>query len=111
MPTEEEDARYYQEHRDDSDEWGEPVDAETQRARLEAMLSVRLTADEADAVRSAASAAGQRVSDFMRAAILERVSRAPSIQWQPGGEAFPEAGDTTDGSEVSITGGKLVGQP
>jgi hypothetical protein len=111
MPTEEEDARYYQEHRDDPEEWGEPVYVEPRRPRLESMLSVRLSAEEADLVRSAASAAGQSVSDFIRAAILQRVSQAPSIQWQRGGEAAPEAGNTPEGADVSITGGKLVGQP
>jgi hypothetical protein len=93
----EDDARHYQAHRDDAEEWGEPVQPEPKKRRLGAMLSVRLTPEEAERVREAASDAGQSLSEFLRAAILQHATRAPSIEFT-GGSVTPPAGEPVEGS-------------
>jgi hypothetical protein len=66
-------AGYYQSHRDDEDEWGEPVKAPvSQSRRLASMISARFAPDEAEAIRDAASAEGISVSQFIRLAALAR---------------------------------------
>lgn len=66
-------AGYYQSHRDDEDEWGEPEKAPvSQSRRLASMISARFTPDEAEAIRDAASAEGNSVSQFIRLAALAR---------------------------------------
>src|SRR5512132_2196327 len=65
------DAEYYQAHKDDPEEWGEPQPApKSRRRRLVAMISVRFTADEEQAVRRAARKTGDSVSNFIRQATL-----------------------------------------
>jgi hypothetical protein len=69
-----EDAEYYQQHRDDEDEWGDAV-APREKRRLASMISVRFTPAEADQVRDAARTAGGSVSDFIRRAALSAATR------------------------------------
>ncbi len=66
------DADYYQAHKDDPKEWGEPQPAPRSRSRrLAAMISVRFTPEEEEAVRQAALDTGQSVSHFIRQATLK----------------------------------------
>ena len=72
------DADYYQAHKDDPAEWGDPQPAPKPSRRLAAMISVRFTPDEEQAIRAAAAAAGQSVSGFIRAAALHFPRRSRS---------------------------------
>lgn len=66
-------AAYYQAHKDDQAEWGEPVvEEQGQSRRLASMISIRLTPDEADRVREAAAARGESLSQFVRESALRR---------------------------------------
>jgi hypothetical protein len=70
MSSESERAEYYESHKDDPELWGEPQPAKPRR-RLASMISVRLSPDEADAIREAAEREGLSVSAFLRAAALK----------------------------------------
>jgi hypothetical protein len=81
-----EDAEYYQAHKDDPREWGEPQPApKSRRRRLVAMISVRFTPEEEQTVRRAAQETGKSVSNFIRQAALkaaghrQRSSREESL--------------------------------
>lgn len=66
------DADYYQAHKDDPEEWGEPRPApKSRRRRLVAIISVRFTSDEEQAVRREAREMGKSVSTFIRQAALK----------------------------------------
>jgi uncharacterized protein (DUF1778 family) len=70
-----EDRTHYLAHPDD-DEWEEapPTDDRTARLRPQgAMVSVRLSAEEAEEIRAAADIAGRPVSGFMRQIVLDRI--------------------------------------
>jgi hypothetical protein len=70
------DAQYYQRHKDDEGEWGEPVRMPASaRRRLASMISVRFSAEEARWVRKAAADAGESVSNYIRTATLRRSLR------------------------------------
>jgi hypothetical protein len=72
MPMTQRDADYYQAHKDDPEEWGEPQPApKSQRRRLVAMISVRFSPEEEQAVRRAAKEVGKSVSTFIRHAALK----------------------------------------
>jgi hypothetical protein len=72
MPMTQRDAEYYQAHKDDPEEWGEPVHApKPPRRRLVAMISVRFSPEEEQAVRRAAQEMGKSVSNFIRGAALK----------------------------------------
>ena len=74
--NETQDATHFQEHRDDEAEWGEPERApSSERRRLASMVSVRFSPDEAVALRQAAEAAGESLSNFVRQAALSRCRR------------------------------------
>ena len=65
------DAAYYEQHRDDPEEWGEPEPAPgaTERRRLGAAITVRLTPDEADLLRALAKREGRPFSGIVRDAV------------------------------------------
>ena len=66
------DADYYQAHKDEPEEWGEPQPApKSQRRRLVAMISVRFSPEEEQVVRRAAQQVGRSVSNFIRQAALK----------------------------------------
>lgn len=69
------DAKYYQAHKDDEDEWGEPEQAPPARRRLSVMISARFSPDEASTIRNAAAAADESLSQFIRNAALTRSRR------------------------------------
>jgi mobilization protein NikA len=72
VPMTQRDADYYQAHKDDSEEWGEPQPTpKSQRRRLVAMISVRFSPEEERAVRRAAQQMGRSVSNFIRQAALK----------------------------------------
>jgi hypothetical protein len=82
--SEAERAKYYQAHKDDEDEWGEPERPPSSfpKRRLASMISVRFSPDEARAIRQAAEAADESLSQFVRMAALQRCQHprlAPSI--------------------------------
>jgi hypothetical protein len=72
MPMTQRDAEHYQAHKDDPEEWGEPQRSpKSQRRRLAAMISVRFSPEEEQAVRRAAQQMGRSVSNFIRQAALK----------------------------------------
>ena|SRR5947209_7001099 len=73
------DAEYYQQHKDDEGEWGEPEPAPVSTRRpgsLTAMVSVRLDESELERIKDAAGERGESVSQFVRQAALERSGAA-----------------------------------
>ncbi len=72
--SEAQDAAFYQQHRDDEQEWGDaverPVRRRSERRRLAAMVSVRFSAEEASLIRLAATREGTSLSNFLRTAAL-----------------------------------------
>jgi hypothetical protein len=71
MSTESERAAYYEAHKDDPAEWGEPMPTPAKpRRRLASMISVRLAPDELAVVREGADERGLSVSGFLRMAAL-----------------------------------------
>jgi hypothetical protein len=76
MSDEETRAQYYQAHKDDPEDWGEPErPPASAKRRLASMISVRFSPDEADMVRRAAEDADESLSQFVRKATLQRCQR------------------------------------
>jgi hypothetical protein len=75
------DATYYQEHKDDEEEWGDAVPApkRSESRRLGAMVSVRFSSEEVDQLRRAADLEGRSLSGYVRNAALN-LSSVPTIQ-------------------------------
>ncbi len=72
MEDEQDLARYYQAHKDDEDLWDEPeATAAPPRARgtLGATVTVRFSAEEAEAIRARAKITGATYSEVVRAAV------------------------------------------
>jgi len=95
------DADYYQAGKDQIEAWGEAQPApKSRRRRLVAIISVRFTPDEEQAVRRAArEAAGTSVSHFIRQAALlasRRGHHARASQW------LPIRASATHGSGVQV---------
>lgn len=70
------DADFYQAHKDDPDVWGEPEGVRGQkpeRRRLNAMVSIRLSPVEEDALRAEAKKRRVSVSALVRESILREL--------------------------------------
>jgi len=68
------DAAYYQAHKDEAEEWGEPEQgAGGRRPRMGAMVSVRFTPDEVAQLRERAERQSKSLSEFVREAVLGNV--------------------------------------
>jgi uncharacterized protein (DUF1778 family) len=104
------DAEYYQAHKDDPEEWGEPKpSSKPKRRRLAAMISVRFAPQEEDAIRKAASARGESVSHFVRQAALKEArstSATPPLVMLHA-QSMPSTGSTLASAEV-VAGNSLV---
>jgi hypothetical protein len=114
----EQDAAYYQAHKDDPAEWGEPKPAEKPRKRrLAAMISVRFTPEEEDEIRQASQSKGYSVSQFIRETALKEVrsssSKAPTVPISAlsststgsfGGTSRTPAGNAV----IQVPGGRLL---
>lgn len=73
------DADYYQVHKDDPEEWGDPQPAQkSKKRRLAAMISVRFTPEEEDEVRRAALSKSKSVSQFIRETALKEARSGSS---------------------------------
>ena len=69
-------AAFYQNHKDDPEEWGDPEPAvRGPRRRLASMISVRFAPEEAEQVRVAAEQSGTSLSNFIREASLAAARR------------------------------------
>jgi hypothetical protein len=108
-------ADYYQEHKDDDSEWGEPERAPASKSRrLASMISARFASSEVESIREAAMAEGTSVSQFIRLAALARAGQAqPSLRWRIGetytgssGDELPRRGSRS--GYVAELGGKLM---
>lgn len=70
----ERDADFYQAHKDDPGEWGDPRPApRSSRRRLAAMISVRFTPQQEQQIREIAAIRGVSVSRLLREAGLSQV--------------------------------------
>jgi hypothetical protein len=73
------DADYYQAHKDDPEEWGDPRPVKkSKKRRLAAMISVRFTPEEEDEIRRAALSKGESVSQFIRETALKETRSGSS---------------------------------
>ena len=69
--TEQEDASYYQAHREEEGKWGEPISKpRSAKRRLAAMVSVRFSPDEEQVLRKYAEVRGDSLSNFIRTTVL-----------------------------------------
>ena len=74
-----EEAKYFDSHKEDDGDWLEPVRrAPSASRKLAAMISVRFSPEEAEAVRVAANEQGVSISQFVRASALAKASPAVS---------------------------------
>lgn len=89
-------AAYYQQHKDDDDAWGEvePTPASVGRRALDATITVRFSAAEAEQIRQLAKAHGLSYSAIVRRAVAHFTQ--PTIEVQQTAEAnyFFNAGQT-----------------
>jgi hypothetical protein len=103
MSSESERAEYYESHKDDPDLWGEPEPAKPRR-RLASMISVRLSPDEAEAIREAADREGLSVSAFLRAAALKEARQEDGPRARPNPVAYVvNVPATYNWSDVAVT--------
>ncbi len=101
------DAEYYQRHKDDPEEWGEPKPpAKRKTRRLAAMVSVRFTPEEEELVRAAAAKRHESLSGFVRRATL-----VACIGPQAAGTAMPtitsQSSTSAVGGIIAFPGGRL----
>jgi len=75
-------ARYFQEHKDDEDEWEEKAEEATVGRAQSIVYSVRFGKDELEELRRAAAARGVTLSELLRTSALEHVreSHQPNIE-------------------------------
>ena len=64
------DAVYYQHHKDDPDEWGDAEQDDAPVGNLVTVVSIRLSADQERVLRARAEAHGQPLSRYIREAAL-----------------------------------------
>ncbi len=86
------DADFYQSHKDDPNEWGEAEGTRGRkpaRERLNAIISVRLTPEEEEALKAVARERGLTLSAFVRAAALREATPAVRSQW-PGNSSHTQ---------------------
>jgi hypothetical protein len=97
-------AAYFQAHKDDDTEWGEPVSSGggTSR-RLASMISIRLAPEEADRVRAAANERGETLSQFVREAALNEASASLGRAWIEFNMAYSLAGAVSSSIRLANT--------
>jgi len=69
-------AAYYQERKDDPDEWGDTEDALVPSRRMDVAFRIRLSPDEFDIVVQAAAVTGMTVSGWIKHAAIEQSRQA-----------------------------------
>ena len=74
-------AAYYEQHKDDQDDWEETPPPSPRRSarRLDAIVSVRFTPTEQDLLREAATQRGETLSTFIRGAALRATFRSGMV--------------------------------
>ncbi len=102
------DAEYYQSHKDEPEEWGEPQPpAKPQIRRLAAMVSVRFTPEEEELLRAAAAKQHESLSGFVRRAALVACTGI-----QAAGAGLPTLGTQSStsgvGGTIDFPGGRLT---
>ena len=104
------DAKFYQDHKDDPEVWDEPeprAGRKPERRRLNAMVSIRLTPEEEDALRAAAEQKGVSLSAFVRESILRelapRSARSLIELLKSSTEAARSESEVRLSSEIAIT--------
>jgi len=97
--------------KDDADEWGEatPNPESSTKRRLAAMVSVRLSPEELEAVQGRAAERGETVSGYLRGVALRDVTVATTVFRLP---VFMSTGETyvseIASSPIVVDGGRLL---
>lgn len=111
MSEEKDWAKFYQEHRDDPDVWGEPEEdvPPVRRGGLSATISVRFSPEEAAAIREVAQELDVPYSEVVRRAVRKFVN----FRLAGGRAAQPEPGEGHDYSlsNAKTSTGSLVLSP
>jgi Mobilization protein NikA len=105
------DARYYEAHKDDEDEWGEPERPPVSvKRRLATMISVRFSPEEAKVVREAAESAKESLSHFVRKATLQRCQHHHYVVLSVSGTAQTASpwATSTKGSPAASEGNQWI---
>jgi hypothetical protein len=107
MSEEKDWARFYQEHKDDPDVWGEPEEdaPPARRGGLTTTITVRFSPEEASAIRGLAQELNISYSEIVRRAVGKFVHSRLAV----GEEAHADAGNWRDYS--FSTGGTRTGAP
>ena len=85
-------ASHHQMHKDDPNEWGDPLRPSKDSKRLDVVVSVRFTADEEARLREEALLTNEALSTFIRRAALNRCPATNVVAFRAvsaGGEALP----------------------
>jgi len=100
------DAAYYQAHKDDSAEWEDTEPGSKALNRLDVVVSVRFSADEERMLRTESNKRGQTLSRFIRGAALAQcltgVQRASHLTLQTAARTL-----STFGGQIDFPGGTL----
>lgn len=84
-------ARYFQEHRDDDDEWSAEAEVGTRRQTSLVVYSVRFRPTELSELRRLAASRGLPLSELIRASVLQHVREieSPAIEvYAPAADKF-----------------------
>jgi len=105
-----EDADFYQAHKDDPDVWGQAEGVRGQqpeRRRLNAMVSVRLAPDEEDALRTEAERRGVSLSALIRQTMMRELAPPATMLLMQGHgtatEAAKSAPEMRPSENISVT--------
>ncbi len=107
MSSKRKDAEYYQQHKDDPEEYGEPqgtLGKRPERRRLNAMVSVRLTPDEEALIRSVAERHKLSLSAFLRMTALKAAAPNAPVDI----ERWRQTKSTTASSTTRVDNGNIV---
>lgn len=103
MPAETDRASFYEEHRDDEDLWGDPEPAPVAtplpRQGLTVTITVRFSAEEAEAIRHVARERHTTYSEVVREAVAAYARRGQptttTVRFSPTGEPQPHSEGTS----------------
>lgn len=107
------DAAYYQAHKDDVDEWGPAEPGGKAAQRLDAVVSVRFSADEEAMLRRESSKRKQTLSSFIRNAALGECRTGTPVAANLTYQTAALTGSAAFGGQIVFPGGsfQLSGRP
>jgi len=101
------DAAYYQGHKDDLGEWGSSEPGPKVPQRLDAVVSVRFSADEEAMLRRASAKRGQTLSSFIRTCALDECRTGAPAVISLSYQTVPKTGSASFGGQIVFPGGSL----